>query len=727
MNAGSRRRTKLFAPALIGSLCLAFLAGGTAWGAEWIAHGFDSVGYGSWLSATGADAVVVAHSSGDEIVFFSAITSEWTLHEDGPDMSPFAVLSEGSLALVVDENHALAFDARTGEVAELILQGTLLATSGNACSYRCGAELALLVTDQAMHVYDADIGAWQTAVVDVGTPSLSFSRHQAHDDYAVSFLPQPTGDPINLVYSRPQHAFNQTAQGIHAPIPDMDHGYAGYRNRPEGEDNLLVGYCAASNVFDHVLVPETVSIETTWDSGAAVDRVTTYALSWEIQVGDDYAHHIRAFDTRHDCWLEETLIFADSSQGTEQGWRRSGEICCREARTGGYYVYDGPEHTLTYVDLGLSTDALWNGMVGGRVLVAHEGSTAVGYCPPCAINMRPDLQYATFHRSSAGQDFVNFSHRDDAGDMLSLYWYHAPDNRWTAATTGYVNSEGDNTAHVHTLVSGEPQREAVFYSSHIDTLRQIDLTGWPTMSHGAGDHLGYAYNNTEEIGVLFDAHRGTCHVQNWPLFPRGRICLATEEAAGLVHGYSVNTGAWSSLEVAAPCQVGSWPRDLVGLFRQNYTNVFHAFDGSDGTWVTLETAGYYQSQNTGERTACVVTSWNAYALGTGIMAATEPDPQQPDVPSAVARSALTAVYPNPCNPRTDIVFELADRQPVRLCLHDLRGRRVRMLQDGVLPRGSHRCAWDGHDDAGRAVASGVYLVRLTTEDRIDSRKLLLAR
>jgi hypothetical protein len=724
VNADICRRNDLLHRVLVATLGLVLLAGGTVRAAEWVAHEFGNVPYGTWVTAAGADAVGVAHSTGDEIVFFSSISSEWFVHDNQAGIEPIAVLAEGSLALVVGETGAVAFDARTGETAAVTLQGSLLSTSYNTRSFQCGRNLAFLVTDEAMHVFDANLGAWQIALVDVGSGSFFNTRHEAHDDYVVSFLPQPTGDPINLVYSRAQHAFNQTDQGIHAPTYPMDHGYAGYLRRSGTEDNVLVGYCAASNVYDHVTVPELDTVDTTTDSDAEADRLTTYALSWETESGDDYLYHIRAFDTRHDCWLEETLVLGQSLAHVHNNWRRRGEICCRTARDGVYYIYDGREHALNIVDLGLTSSAY--DLVGGRVMVAHEGSTAVGFCPPCTINVRPDLQYTTWHECCFGQDFINFSHHDDAQEMMSLYWYNATTNRWTATVTGFINTDGSNTAHVFALSSAAPQREAVFYSSYLDTLRKVDLTGWPMATAGAGGHFGYFYNNSEERGLLFDAHRGTCHEQNGKLYPRGRICLATQEAAGLVHGYSVNTGAWSSFEISG-ASLGVWGRDLVGMLREGNTNVYHAFDGSDGTWATLETSGYYETCNAGERTAYVVTSWFAYALGTGVMVAVEPDPQEAEMLVAPLVSALTTVYPNPCNPRADIAFELAERQPVRLCLHDLRGRRVRVLVDDVLPHGAHRCVWDGRDDGGRGVASGTYVVRFTTADRIDSRKILLVR
>jgi hypothetical protein len=59
-----------------------------------------------------------------------------------------------------------------------------------------------------------------------------------------------------------------------------------------------------------------------------------------------------------------------------------------------------------------------------------------------------------------------------------------------------------------------------------------------------------------------------------------------------------------------------------------------------------------------------------------------------------------------------ISFELPRAAAARLVAYDLRGRRVAELVDEVLPAGRHRVVWSGADDAGRSVASGVYLLRL---------------
>lgn len=76
------------------------------------------------------------------------------------------------------------------------------------------------------------------------------------------------------------------------------------------------------------------------------------------------------------------------------------------------------------------------------------------------------------------------------------------------------------------------------------------------------------------------------------------------------------------------------------------------------------------------------------------------------------------VVPNPFNPITEIEFELTADEP-RACLDlfDFQGRRVRRLYDGALPRGNHALPFRGRDDHGEALASGVYLLRLTLATR----------
>jgi flagellar hook assembly protein FlgD len=84
-------------------------------------------------------------------------------------------------------------------------------------------------------------------------------------------------------------------------------------------------------------------------------------------------------------------------------------------------------------------------------------------------------------------------------------------------------------------------------------------------------------------------------------------------------------------------------------------------------------------------------------------------------------------YPNPFNPATTIAFEVPVAGRVHLAVYDARGALVRTLVDGALPAGPWREQWDGRDQRGRAVASGVYFVRLAAGGTTASHKVTLLK
>ena len=89
--------------------------------------------------------------------------------------------------------------------------------------------------------------------------------------------------------------------------------------------------------------------------------------------------------------------------------------------------------------------------------------------------------------------------------------------------------------------------------------------------------------------------------------------------------------------------------------------------------------------------------------------------------------ALGQNYPNPLNSSTQIPYELADRGEVLLSVHNLLGQSVRTLVGEAQEADLYAVRWDGRDDSGRALASGVYVYRLRVGDKIATRRLLLLR
>jgi hypothetical protein len=83
--------------------------------------------------------------------------------------------------------------------------------------------------------------------------------------------------------------------------------------------------------------------------------------------------------------------------------------------------------------------------------------------------------------------------------------------------------------------------------------------------------------------------------------------------------------------------------------------------------------------------------------------------------------------PNPFNPRTSLRFELPASGPARLAIHDVRGRQVRILSEGWRAQGDHFVTWDGTDQDGVELPSGVYYAVLASEGRSAARKMVLVR
>ncbi|MBK7769588.1 MAG: FG-GAP repeat protein [bacterium] len=102
-------------------------------------------------------------------------------------------------------------------------------------------------------------------------------------------------------------------------------------------------------------------------------------------------------------------------------------------------------------------------------------------------------------------------------------------------------------------------------------------------------------------------------------------------------------------------------------------------------------------------------------------------PGLPVAPRPVLSRLLPNV-PNPFNPSTTIRFDLAGGGTVDLRVFDVRGRLVRTLAAGAIyVQGRHEIVWDGRDERGQAVASGVYVVELTAGNTRQSQQVMLLK
>jgi hypothetical protein len=109
-----------------------------------------------------------------------------------------------------------------------------------------------------------------------------------------------------------------------------------------------------------------------------------------------------------------------------------------------------------------------------------------------------------------------------------------------------------------------------------------------------------------------------------------------------------------------------------------------------------------------------------------------------EVPTAIAEepegslpvaAALLQNYPNPFNPTTSIGFDVPRGKPQRVTLriYDIRGALVRTLVDEAVSEGRHAREWDGRDDRGNLVGTGVYFCQMRTAEIVATRKIVLIK
>ena len=124
--------------------------------------------------------------------------------------------------------------------------------------------------------------------------------------------------------------------------------------------------------------------------------------------------------------------------------------------------------------------------------------------------------------------------------------------------------------------------------------------------------------------------------------------------------------------------------------------------------------------------------WDGKALLSSQPATVEPCGKQIVILGDIKRNQLLQNFPNPFNPETWIPFRLADESDVTIQIYSPTGQLVRRLSPGMLPAGdyasqAHAVYWDGRNQIGEPVSSGVYLYTINAGDFTATRKMLIQK
>ena len=134
----------------------------------------------------------------------------------------------------------------------------------------------------------------------------------------------------------------------------------------------------------------------------------------------------------------------------------------------------------------------------------------------------------------------------------------------------------------------------------------------------------------------------------------------------------------------------------------------------DYTWGSFVQTPAYHPNNDGGRTMFMEIQIE-YPVSAD-------DPSSPQISRMLLQN-----YPNPFNPETTISFDLVAPGAALLNVYNVKGQLVRSLANSSFATGRHNVVWNGRDDRGNTVSSGVYFYRLSANGHAETRKMILIK
>ncbi|MCL2063118.1 MAG: T9SS type A sorting domain-containing protein [Candidatus Cloacimonetes bacterium] len=90
-------------------------------------------------------------------------------------------------------------------------------------------------------------------------------------------------------------------------------------------------------------------------------------------------------------------------------------------------------------------------------------------------------------------------------------------------------------------------------------------------------------------------------------------------------------------------------------------------------------------------------------------------------------SYLIGNFPNPFNPETEIRYSIGNDENVSITIYNIRGQKVKNILNRFMEKGEHSVIWNGTDENGKYVSSGVYFYQMRVEDNIETQKMILLK
>ncbi len=305
---------------------------------------------------------------------------------------------------------------------------------------------------------------------------------------------------------------------------------------------------------------------------------------------------------------------------------------------------------------------------------------------------------------------------EDTSEPYSFTWASVPDG-CHSITAKAIDDGGAFGIDTVDLTVGTGCGQEPFYGTSFTLPTRIEGEDFDIGGEGVAYHDTDPGNNGNAYRLDEDVDVQTC----------------TDEGGGYNLGWIIE-GEWLEYTVDVPVS-GMYPIEI-RVASLNQGGVFHLeINGFDvtgdivapvtGGWQTWTTVTASATLEAGPAILKFVPTDEGFNMNW--IEFLEPEPvDSPELPSAGYR--LHPCYPNPFNPSTTISYELPGAGAVDLKIYDVAGRLVKSLMDREhIKAGRHEVTWNGRDESGRSVSTGIYLYTLNAEGFSKTRRLALVK
>ena len=282
------------------------------------------------------------------------------------------------------------------------------------------------------------------------------------------------------------------------------------------------------------------------------------------------------------------------------------------------------------------------------------------------------------------------------------------------STSNHWVAFSENDEYLVAVKKAQNKEWILFWKREVDTFN-LQLT-WEAPQSYRTSRSGFA---VDADGSLLFALRGNIDLQIWKFLPDAPQLVATLPIVGYPVHFSPE-GRYIFLGQDDDLQIWDWQTET----QLDHPVILDYFDLSQNGAIL---ASYNDSGQ--------IHIWDATKLLPSQLeepTVVEPKGKQFVTLGQIKRNQLLQNFPNPFNPETWIPFRLADKSNVTIHIYTPTGKLIRSLSPGIISAGDYSAQsqavhWDGHNDNGEPVSSGVYLYTINAGDFSATRKMLIKK